>query len=714
MYRPHRLHRFMLFRLCVYGLLIMLSANLHAANHALLIGIEDYPQPKSKEWQFQQLSAPKNDVDLMKTILSAAPFNIPTSNITTLLDKQATHTGIEKAFQELKTRVKAGDFVYIHYSGHGSQHANANADDDTETPVFDENDGTWKNFDQTWVAYGSRSGIFGDLTPDDRDIIDDQINVWLGEIGTITENIVFVSDSCHSGSVSRGPKIGVRATNMDTRLYPKATSGDDLPQVGIRIGASQDKESAYEIEQGGKSYGRFTWFWAKNLKDFKASETWSDIFQRTKAMINEENMDGSINYNQMPQIILANDKDIQIAGGTIDRKKNVLIAAVDNTNQVRLNVGLLSGVTQGSIYRLASPPTPTSTSAKPNEIEIIHVEPFASTAKILSGGFKVGDILAESRHAYPLSPVKITFEADSIVDPAVKKDLVQKISQQLDPDAFEIVTDRQSDGWLVYLFQPEKKAGEYVTTKGTTLPPSKAGAPLEAWVLTMQEELLDDTLRVNLATGDASIKELTKKMANLAALQDLKALNSTPPDIDVLAHILQEDAHCNPASQICFALKNKTTFKALKSLNLQELNAQQLPLKTRLGFSIKNNSDDNYYVYILNISARDGAFAFFPPRDSTLEQALIPSQSTSQLNKAGALYFPEPGREIVKVFISRKPIDTCVFDYAGTKTRAARGSFSSPLEKLLSRAGRTRGQVEAAPVSSEWGTLQTQFAISKS
>lgn len=183
----------------------MASSDLFAANHALLIGIQEYPNtPQFEKRTFQQLSGPKNDIKLMEQILRAPPFEFPKTHITVLLDQQATHSAIEKAFAELKKGVKPKDFVYIHFSGHGSEAINDNPEVDKETAMKG-----GKTLDQTWVPYGASAGLFPSSS-DDWDVRDDDVNVWLAEIGKTTEHIVFVSDSCRSGSVSRGPKVGVR------------------------------------------------------------------------------------------------------------------------------------------------------------------------------------------------------------------------------------------------------------------------------------------------------------------------------------------------------------------------------------------------------------------------------------------------------------------------------------------------------------------------
>ncbi len=68
----------------------------HAAptNHGLLVGINDYHDVPG----VSPLSGPKNDIALVHQLLISR-FAMPETNIISLLDSQATHTGIQRAAQ---------------------------------------------------------------------------------------------------------------------------------------------------------------------------------------------------------------------------------------------------------------------------------------------------------------------------------------------------------------------------------------------------------------------------------------------------------------------------------------------------------------------------------------------------------------------------------------------------------------------------------------
>ena len=231
-----------------------------AGKHALLIGIQDYGNTP-----FNSLKGPVNDIKLTEDVLRKR-FGFSDKNFITLLDDKATHTGIEKGFKALIKRVKQDDFVYIHYSGHGSQTADLNGDEKK---------------DQTWVSYGARTS--DEAHKDNYDVLDDEINAWMAQLYVKTDQVVFVSDSCHSATVSRGFTLS-RATADDDRphILGKLSYARPVTERGIRVGAARDYESAVDFpREDGQHYGMFTWHWVQNLQQAQAGDTWNHIYKRT-------------------------------------------------------------------------------------------------------------------------------------------------------------------------------------------------------------------------------------------------------------------------------------------------------------------------------------------------------------------------------------------------------------------------------------------------
>lgn len=711
---------------CVVSFTFFVCSNLFAAKHALLIGIQDYPDTQEfRDRGLKPLSGPRNDVELIKNLLLAPPFEIPEENIKILLDSNATHTAIEEAFIDLRNRIKKNDFVYIHFSGHGSTKQNENPDDDDELKI--DEGGKLVSVDQTLVPY-KKSGFFSKFGKNNMDILDDEIREWIAKIGEITDQMVFNSDSCHSGTVSRGEAtIGERAIKMDPQPYPKLdidpiSSG---PPLGIRIGASKDDSSAYEINIGGKSYGRFTWHWVQALSSISPGETWGDVFQRAEAMMRQESITDGSKVTQNPQITYhKGDQDFKVLDGNFEKRSARIIVTAVSNNEVKLNVGLVSNVTQGSIYRIFTDSDNPQTEIP--EIKITTVEPFFSKAKILKGSFKVGDLLVKSRHAYSFPPLRIVIKkSGSEKDESIFNRLADMLEKQLNfPELFRVErnTEKISEGLVIKLLRTDKQEFSQFLPAGSKLPVEKPDGELGAWVTDFNETIVDDTLRVGLSDPESGVKELVRKLKNYVEMQDIKKLKNDLPEnnISIKVHHLEEDKNCVDDAETfrCFVFNNDGKYRSTKTVELEEL--KELPMGSRIGFSIENNTNNPYYFYLLNISVRDGVFVSFPPNSETKQYAFVRVDEKRKL--PGGIFFPKPGREMIKVILTdeRSPLDPKAFEFEGTETRyqisRGRGELLSPIQRLLNRTRRgTRGEeIEGEDNTAEpskWGTREVQFEI---
>lgn len=90
-----------------------------AENYALLIGVSGYPTLPT-----HQLEGPRNDVVLWRDVLSRRGFT--QENIRILADgvpgaEEPTRARIMEALDLLADKVRPDDFVFVSFSGHGSQ-----------------------------------------------------------------------------------------------------------------------------------------------------------------------------------------------------------------------------------------------------------------------------------------------------------------------------------------------------------------------------------------------------------------------------------------------------------------------------------------------------------------------------------------------------------------------------------------------------------------
>ncbi len=644
-------------------LLLKVMPNEVINKHALLIGIENYREP------IPALNGALNDIALTKNILHSR-FGF--QDIIILLDEQATHTGIENAFKELTERLNPDDFVYIHYSGHGSQTKDLNGDEAS-------------GYDQTWVSYDSRlKGVTG---KDKDDVLDDEINAWLAAISAKTDHIIFISDSCHSATVSRGRapiSRGLARVNIEHSLGNKDFTSLDNYQ-GVYVGAAQDDEFAAEtIGTDNKSYGLFTWHWARALQQVQVGETWSDVFERVYTPIVSSQGDAQRPY-------IAGQHHRAVFGEKFSPlKKTVLVTEVLG-KQVKIQAGAVAGMTVGSIYQ-----------AKDALLEITQVEAFKSSGKITQGTFKPGDLLVEKKHAYHFETTRVHLSTDFPED----KPLLQNIQAAFIAEAmpgYVLSNDPYKTDLHLHLLRPKRKNGQAIfDNDNDALPQSFPNEPPELWVLTPEQHLLYKNLQIKFDDPDRGLKVLKENLNKLARIRDIKALESRPRSATspvVLQSYLHTPVKTCSNEVDCVDLRHGLGLhKKTGPISLHKIGEYSLKKNDILTFTLQNHSNQDYYCYLINIGA-DGAII------TILPSARVKAGETWEVGDTGMLMMVESGEETLKFITSIKPFDVMLLEQA----RFKRGSFS-PLEHLLVNSMHgVRGLTRVENV--EWVTGQGTFKV---
>ena len=95
---------------------------------------------------------------------------------TVMLTKKATRSNVLSGIRAAAKRLKTGDFFFLTYSGHGGQVPDVTGDEPDKQ-------------DETWCLY-------------DGQLIDDELYFELSRFGSGVR-ILVLSDSCHSGTVSK-------------------------------------------------------------------------------------------------------------------------------------------------------------------------------------------------------------------------------------------------------------------------------------------------------------------------------------------------------------------------------------------------------------------------------------------------------------------------------------------------------------------------------
>ena len=173
-------------------------------NYALIIANSDYPNLPEKNW----LKGPKNDEALVRDyLLHSAPVKFAPENVVALGSgdgmQLGTHQAILDSLGKLAGEAKAGDFVYLHFSGHGSQQP---ATDDRAEP-----DGR----DEVFLSADTK------LAPEDNPrfmpnaLTDNEVGAALKAIRKTGASVWVVFDSCFSGSMTRGAPGDPLAADRD-------------------------------------------------------------------------------------------------------------------------------------------------------------------------------------------------------------------------------------------------------------------------------------------------------------------------------------------------------------------------------------------------------------------------------------------------------------------------------------------------------------------
>jgi|SRR5208337_1351301 len=236
-------------------------------NRALLVGIDAYPN-------LPLLRGCVNDVIDMANLL-VKNFNFLRSDIDLIINTRATTDAIKQRISRLTSGIRSGDRIFFHYSGHGAQYAerdpngNVTSLHDVICPV---------DFDN------SR----------DRMITDTDFKNFFANIPLGAE-FNWVSDSCHSGDLSRNtplPSSGGEGEYRIPRLFPipadmqwriGTAQSQGLRSLGLDgvaknlngalIAACGSNETAYPVPSDGGYNGALTFALKRLLGDTKELQT---------------------------------------------------------------------------------------------------------------------------------------------------------------------------------------------------------------------------------------------------------------------------------------------------------------------------------------------------------------------------------------------------------------------------------------------------------
>jgi hypothetical protein len=184
---------------------------------SLHIGLNSV-DPNSYEGWDGQLVACENDADSTRDIATSLGYDTRT-----LKTRQATRLAVVNAIGEAAKELQKDDIFLLTYSGHGGQVPDTNGDEPDKK-------------DETWVLY-------------DGELVDDQLHELYTRFPAGVR-IFVLSDSCHSGSVTRELYVRTAPIEADFGLRPRTAFRSKLidPEIQEKV-INRDKEVFKQIQE---------------------------------------------------------------------------------------------------------------------------------------------------------------------------------------------------------------------------------------------------------------------------------------------------------------------------------------------------------------------------------------------------------------------------------------------------------------------------------
>lgn len=248
------------------------------AKKALCVGINDYPFGEEND-----LRGCVNDANNWALLLKDQ-FNF--TDVKQLLNGDATKAKIMAGLEELLSGAKGGDVLVFTNASHGTYIA----DTDGDEPKYDE----------AICPYDTDSNL----------LIDDELRELFMNIPKDVRLSV-ISDSCHSGSVTRAAVREYRRQRLlkpvvwggkelsRTQLRAAGGNGEKYPESGMKeilLSGCKSSQTSADAHIAGDYHGAMSYYAIKAINDANYQITYADLHERVVSMLDEEN------YDQVPQL----------------------------------------------------------------------------------------------------------------------------------------------------------------------------------------------------------------------------------------------------------------------------------------------------------------------------------------------------------------------------------------------------------------------------
>lgn len=248
---------------------------------ALCVGINKYPQPG------MDLQGCVNDANNWASLL-VDQYDFTRSDVTVLLDDDATHAAITGGLKALLAGAGKGDVLVFTNSSHGTYLA----DTDGDEPVYDE----------AMCPYDTA----------ENPLVDDELRTLFAGLAAGV-NLTVVSDSCHSGSVTRALPSDTPDQRRARFMNPRAIGRPEIPEVRrtarrrkekhpesamneILLSGCKSSQYSFDAVIGGAPTGAFSHFALAAIRDAGYKITYEALHAVVVPALADSN------YDQEPQL----------------------------------------------------------------------------------------------------------------------------------------------------------------------------------------------------------------------------------------------------------------------------------------------------------------------------------------------------------------------------------------------------------------------------
>lgn len=673
--------------------------------YALLIGIDCYlPNRLSDGSYYKSLGGCVRDINHVEAYF-ANTLKVPKTNILKLTasnvegsdkpkespEQLPTYKNMVAKFKEITDTAQKGDFVYIHYSGHGGRAT-------THFPKLKGNLGKDEALVPTDIGTSDAKYL--------RDVELAYIFKRMVDKGLL---LTVVLDSCHSGGAARGVDSDIRglsvidttprpeeslvasseeliaAWNLNSNTTRNVTASGWLPEPSgyTLLAACRDNEFAQEYPFDGRERnGALTYWLLDSLKKLGTQVSYKTLHDRLLAKIHSQ-------FEQQTPMLQGDSNRLIFGSQSVSHQLAVPILKVDLAkNKVLLQIGEAYGVRVGAEFAVYSLGT-TDFSQTDKRVTLVKItelgaiESWAEIKQMLSTN-KIEDIELGANALLLHESVKLVRKVALLPNKAALAEL-EKIKPILEGNnLIEFVSgDEISSGDKDIAYQVcINDKGEYEILR--------AGKPIT-------------NLRPALKAGSNNAITLIKRLIHLCKYQAILQLDNNDPVSNLAGKIKIE---------LCKAGENRQIVPFDEPGNIPTLNVSEFAY-----LNIRNLSSQTLNVTVLAAQPDWSVIKLHPTgADFTILEA------GQELEKPIRFITGLPngytqGTDVFKVFatVGATSFDWLKLPALDQPLEKVRSSHpNNPLEDLFAAIGSEnppRNVSAAAYASDEWTTEQVELTV---